>query len=214
MPMNLKRAYQMLAAFYTLLIVVGVIAVLAGGGTAIALAHLVVGALVVTGLWGYILKRGFMNPRMWRPLAVVIGVGALLQLFVVLSVSLSGVMLTWMLTSTVFSLLAVMILYRYGNRDQELWATPEEREGGRALDDMLAERGRLAAEKCEASRLASVEVVKAGSEYRASVTRRREGQEERFSESFRCPATMVFFLEKFAGISVGDFRQPHSDNPA
>ncbi|PMR80959.1 DUF308 domain-containing protein [Halomonas urumqiensis] len=212
--MTLNRAYQMLAAFYTLLIVVGVIAILAGGGTAIALAHLVAGALVVTGLWGYILERGFMNPRMWRPLAVVLGVASLAQLYVVLTVSVSGAMMTWMLTSTVFSLLMVVILYRYGNRDQELWATPEEREGGRALDDMLAERGRVEAEKHEADRQASVEVVKTGSEYRASVTRRREGQEERFSESFRCPSTMVFFLEKFAGISVGDFHPPHSDTPA
>lgn len=206
--MNLSRAYLLLAAFYSLLILVGVIAVLAGGGPPLALVHLVVGALAVTGLWGYVLKRGFLNPRLWRPLAAVLGIGAVVQLYLVLTLHLSGVLTSWMLTSTIFSLLLIMILYRYGDRDQPHWASPEERESGRQLDDWLAAGEPLVAEKREDGREASVKVVKAGSEYRASVTRRNDGDEERFEERFRCPATLAFFLEKFADVSVSDFRRP------
>lgn len=206
--MSLNRAYILLAAFYSLLLLIGVIALLAGGGSPVAPFHLAVGALAVAGLWGYILKRQVMTPQTWRPLAGLLGVGALVQLYLLLTQSLSGATTTWMLTSVVFSALLVVILYRYGNRDQELWATPEEREGARQLEALLSERGSLLAERREEDRHASVRVTKAGDTYLASVTRRREGQEERFEERFVSPSTLVFFLEKFAGVSIGDFGQP------
>ena len=82
--MNLDRAYRLLAAFYTLMLIIGVIALMAGGGTLLSPVYLLVGALAVTGLWGYILKRRFMNPRMWRPLAGVLAVGIVIQLFIML----------------------------------------------------------------------------------------------------------------------------------
>ncbi|QTF92734.1 hypothetical protein [Halomonas sp. BM-2019] len=206
--MSLQRAYRLLAVFYSLLLLIGVIALLAGGGTPLALAHLVVGGLAVAGLWGYVLERGFMGPRMWRPLAVVLALGAVVQLLAVLTISLDGVTLTWMLTSAVFALLVVVILYRYGDRDQAIWATPEELEAARRLDALLEGKARLEAQKREGGREASVQVVKAGSEYRASVTRRRDGQQERFEERFHHPATLVFFLDKFTGLSVNDFQRP------
>ncbi len=204
--MSLRRSYQLFALFYSLLLVVGLIALLAGGGTPLAFAHLVVGALAVLGLWGYILQRGFMGPRMWRPLAALLAVGVVVQLFVLLSVSLSGPLTTWMLTSAVFSALLVIILYRYGDRDQAIWATPEELEAAQRLEALMKGQNRLAAQKREDGREARVEVVKSDDGYRASVTRRREGQEEAFEESFHHPATLVFFLEKFAGLSVDDFQ--------
>ena len=79
--MTLDRAYYLLATFYSLIVIIGVIAILAGGGTLLAPIHLLLGTLAVIGLWGYILKRGFMNPRMWRPLAGVLAVGIVVQLF-------------------------------------------------------------------------------------------------------------------------------------
>jgi hypothetical protein len=209
--MSLRRAYHLLALFYTCLLLVGLIALLAGGGTPMALAHLVVGALAVVGLWGYILKRGFMGPRMWRPLAAALAVGVVLQLLVLLSMPLSGTLTTWMLTSTVFAALLVVILYRYGDRDQAIWATPEELEAARQLETLLEGQPQLEAQKREGGREASVRVVKAGGEYRASVTRRGEGAQESFEERFHHPATLVFFLEKFTGISVNDF---HRADPA
>jgi len=203
--MSLQRAYRLLAVFYSLLLLIGAIALLAGGGTPLAMVHLVVGLLAVAGLWGYILKRGVMGPRMWRPLAAVLALGAAAQLFVLLSVSLDGVTITWMLTSAVFALLLVVILYRYGDRDQAIWATPEELEAAARLETLLEAQPRLEAQKREGDREANVEVVKAGNEYRASVTRRHDGQQERFEERFHHPATLVFFLEKFTGLSVKDF---------
>ncbi|MFO8045213.1 MAG: hypothetical protein R6U30_05000 [Halomonas sp.] len=206
--MNLQRAYRLLAVFYTLLLLIGVIALLAGGGTALALVHLVVGGLAVVGLWGYILGRGFMGPRMWRPLAGILAVGATVQLVALLSISLDGITLTWMLTSAVFAVLLAVLLYYYGDRDQALWATPEELEAGLRLETLLEGQPRLEARKHEDGREASAQVVKMGSEYRASVTRRHDGQQESFEERFHHPATLVFFLEKFTGLSVNDFRHP------
>ncbi|MGO1431410.1 MAG: hypothetical protein ACTHV3_09155, partial [Halomonas sp.] len=83
--MTLDRAYRLLAAFYSLILIIGVIALIAGGGTLFAPVYLVLGALAVIGLWGYILKRRFMNQRMCRPLAVVLAVGILIHLFVILT---------------------------------------------------------------------------------------------------------------------------------
>ncbi|WP_444985461.1 hypothetical protein [Halomonas mongoliensis] len=202
--MNLQRAYRLLAVFYSLLLLIGLIALLAGGGTPLALAQLVVGGLAVVGLWGYVLQRGFMGPRMWRPLAGVLAVGAALQLFALLATSPDGVTATWMLTSAVFSALLVVILYRYGDRDQAIWATAKAIADGHRLETKLAGKAPLEGHRRDGGREASVRVVKAGSEYRTRVVRRRDGRQEEFDASFHHPATLVAFLEQFTELSVED----------
>ncbi|MDI5889834.1 hypothetical protein [Halomonas rhizosphaerae] len=203
--MNLKRAYLLLCGFYTLLILIGVIALLMGGGSLLAMIQLGVGAVVVIGLWGYFLDRGFMNPRMWRPLAGLLALGIVVQMVAVFTADLSSAALTWTLTTAIFSVLPMIFLYRYGDRDQPLWASPEEREGGKVLGELLEGQPELMVEKQAEDSQATVRVRKAGDGYLASVEREREGEVEAFEERFRCPATLAFFIEKFTCISVGDF---------
>lgn len=206
--MTLDRAYYLLAAFYSLMVIMGVIALLAGGGTLLAPVHLLLGALSVVGLWGYILKRRFMNPRMWRPLAGVLAVGIVVQLFIMLTTPLSSVLLTWMLTSSIFSVMLVILLYRYGDRDQPLWASDEERTAARQLDVLLSDNSPITAIKRDGSRENSVKVSKSNEGYKASVTRRSQDGQERFEERFQYPETLVFFLEKFTSVTVSDFNKP------
>ncbi|MCA8863350.1 MULTISPECIES: hypothetical protein [unclassified Halomonas] len=208
--MTLDRAYYLLAAFYSLMVIIGVIAILAGGGTLLAPIHLLLGALAVIGLWGYILKRGFMNPRMWRPLAGVLAVGVVVQLVIMLTSSLSSVLLTWMLTSSIFSVMLVIMLYRYGDRDQPLWASDEERTAAQQLDLLLSEHSPITAIKRDGSRENSVKVSKSNEGYKASVTRRSQEGQESFEERFHYPETLVFFLEKFTSVTVNDFRRSSS----
>ncbi|TLF53783.1 hypothetical protein FEI13_00720 [Halomonas urmiana] len=209
--MNLKRAYLLLCGFYTLLILIGVIALLMGGGSLLAMIQLGVGTIVVIGLWGYFLDRGFMNPRMWRPLAGLLALGIVVQLLAVFTADLSGTALTWTLTTAIFSVLPMIFLYRYGQRDQPLWASPEELEGGEVLERLLEEQHELKVEKQAQDNQATVRLRKAGDTYLASVEREREGCVETFEERFRCPATLAFFIEKFTCISVGDFARKYSD---
>lgn len=203
--MTLDRAYYLLAAFYSLMVIIGVIALLSGGGTLLAPVHLLLGALAVVGLWGYILKRRFMNPRMWRPLAGVLAVGIVVQLIIMLTTSLSSVLLTWMLTSSIFSVMLVIMLYRYGDRDQPLWASDEERTAARQLDVLLNDNSPITAIKRDGTRENSVQVSKSNEGYKASVTRRSQESQERFEERFQYPETLVFFLEKFTSVTVNDF---------
>jgi hypothetical protein len=204
--MNLDRAYRLLAAFYTLMLIIGVIALMAGGGTLLSPVYLLVGALAVTGLWGYILKRRFMNPRMWRPLAGVLAVGIVIQLFIMLTTSLSSELLTWMLTSSIFSVMLVIMLFHYGNRDQPLWASEEERTAARQLEALLSNNASLTAITKDETRENSVKVTKSQDGYQASVTRRSQEGQERFEERFQYPETLVFFLEKFTSVTVNDFK--------
>nr|WP_290694383.1 hypothetical protein [Halomonas sp. UBA3074] len=204
--MNLDRAYRLLAAFYTLMLIIGVIALMAGGGTLLSPVYLLVGALAVTGLWGYILKRRFMNPRMWRPLAGVLAVGIVLQLFIMLTTSLSSELLTWMLTSSIFSVMLVIMLFHYGNRDQPLWASEEERTAARQLEALLSNNASLTAITKDETRENSVKVTKSQDGYQASVTRHSQEGQERFEERFQYPETLVFFLEKFTSVTVNDFK--------
>ncbi|MBB3184507.1 hypothetical protein FHR95_002080 [Halomonas fontilapidosi] len=210
--MNLKRAYLLLCGFYTLLILIGAIALLAGGGSLLAAIQLGIGALVVIGLWGYFLGRGFMNPRMWRPLAGLLAVGIVIQLIAVFTAHLSATAMTWTLTTAIFSVLPMIFLYRYGDRDQSLWATPEEREGGKMLGELLERQRELWVEKQAADSQATVKVSKMGDAYLASVERERDGSIEAFEERFRCPATLAFFIEKFTCLSVSDFVSKYRDN--
>nr|WP_295712643.1 hypothetical protein [uncultured Halomonas sp.] len=210
--MNLDRAYRLLAAFYTLMLIIGVIALMAGGGTLLSPVYLLVGALAVTGLWGYILKRRFMNPRMWRPLAGVLAVGIVIQLFIMLTTSLSSELLTWMLTSSIFSVMLVIMLFHYGNRDQPLWASEEERTAARQLEALLSNNASLTAITKDEMRENSVKVTKSQDGYQASVTRRSQEGQERFEERFQYPETLVFFLEKFTSVTVNDFKPISLDN--
>ncbi|WP_445156462.1 hypothetical protein [Halomonas sp. E14] len=209
--MTLHRAYMLLAGFYSLLVLIGLIALLAGGGPVWGAALLIVGALVACGLWGRTLGRPIMNPRMWRPLAGLLVVGCVLQLVAVFSLSLSGAEITWLLTGAIFSVLPAILLFQYGKRDQEVWATAEEREGGKMLDEILARRRELVLEKQAHDSLAKVKLTRAGQTYRASVTRGRGDRVEQFEESFTCPATLAFFIIKYTCISVNDIAAHYAE---
>ncbi|MCG6656735.1 hypothetical protein HOP52_02960 [Halomonas campisalis] len=209
--MNLHRAYLSLCGFYTLLVLIGLIALLRGGGSAVALIQLGVGSVAVIGLWGHTLGKGFINPRIWRPLAVLLALGIVVQLIAVFTASLSNAALTWFLSTAIFSVLPVIVLYRYGERDQPLWASPDELEGGELLDELLLAQPELVVEKHLADRQATVRVSKAGEEYRASVSRDRGEGVEEFEERFRHPATLAFFIEKFTCISMEDLAAQYRD---
>ncbi|SDN71504.1 hypothetical protein [Vreelandella arcis] len=205
--MTLKRAYCLLAAFYSLLLVIGIVAVLMGGGTPLSAVYLVVGFFAVLGLWGASLQRSVMNPRMWRPLAVALAVGGVVQLVAMVLVPVSSVALTWVLVSSIFALLLAVMLYHYGNRDQPLWATEDERSAASRLRAMLHQQTALTAIHKEGERENHANVFKVGNEYEANITRHSPEGQEAFSERFRHPESLVFFLEKFASISVNDFQQ-------
>lgn len=208
--MNTHTAYLSLGAFYSLLIMIGVIALLMGGGSLASLFQLGVGALAVVGLWGYTLRRGFLNPRIWRPLAGVLAIAVVLQLLLVLTASLSKTDITWMLISAIFSAILVMILYHYGNRDQALWASQADVEGGRVLDALLERESPLSAESVTPQRRASVTVAREGSRYSARIRRERDGTVEQFEERFSHPATLARFIEQYASISAEDIARQNA----
>lgn len=210
--MTLERAYILLAVFYSILVAIGIIALLVGGGPLWGVISVGLGALVATGLWGHTMGKPVMNPRMWRPLAGILAVAFLVQLFAVFALHPPGAELAWLLTGAIFSVLPAIMLFQYGKRDQDVWATPEEREGGKVLDELLAEGKNLFVEKHETDREASVTLTKAGDEYRASVVRRYGDQQERFEERFACPSTLAFFIEKFTCISVSDIAAQYTDD--
>ena len=209
--MTLERAYILLAVFYSALVAIGAIALMVGGGPLWGVVSLGLGALAAAGLWGHTLGKPVMNPRIWRPLAGILIVGFVLQLFAVFTLSLSGAEITWLLAGGIFSVLPAILLFQYGERDQEVWASPEEREGGKMLDELLTRQRELVLEKQEADRQAKVELTKAGNIYRASVTRGRGVKVERFEESFTCPATLAFFVLKYTCISVNDIAAQHAE---
>lgn len=208
--MNLHRAYMLLAAFYTVLVALGVVALMAGGATFVVVIQIGVGALAVTGLWGYVLNKGFMSPGIWRPLSLILAAGILVQIFLLVSASPSNTQITQLLIGIVFSSFLIVFLYRYGERDQDLWATPHHIEGGKVLSKLLAEQPRLEVEKQEVDRHASINVSQEGNGYRVSVTRARAGQVEQFEETFTSPSTLAFFIESYTCITVEDIARKYA----
>lgn len=208
--MNTHTAYLSLGAFYTLLIMIGIVALLMGGGSLVSLFQLGLGALAVVGLWGYTLRRGFFNPRIWRPLAGILAITVVLQLLLVLTTSLPKSDITWMLLSAIFSAILVMILYHYGNRDQALWASQTDVEGGKVLEALLARESPLSAENITEKRKASVTVGREGSHYRARIRRERDATMEQFEECFSHPATLARFLVQYASMSADDIARQNT----
>ncbi|MDR5861086.1 hypothetical protein FZZ93_12445 [Halomonas eurihalina] len=203
--MNLQRAYILLAIFYTALLTVGVIAVVMGGGTTFSLVQLAIGVVAVAGLWGYFLGRQVMSWRTWRPFAGLLALSIVANLWLLFTTSPSSAELTWLLANIIFTALPTLLLFRYGNRDQDIWATPGELEGGQTLSELLERQGELKVEKRDTTRPATVNVRLEGERYRASVIRGQGDEEEHFEERFQRPSTLAFFIEKFTCIEVGDF---------
>ncbi|MWJ28238.1 hypothetical protein GPM19_08460 [Halomonas sp. ZH2S] len=212
--MNLHRAYLLFAAIYSLLIIVGVVALLLGGGNLFSLMQLGIGMLAVLGLWGYSLGKSVMNQRTWRPLALVLAIGSLGQLLMAITLSLSPTQLTWMLAGAIFFMPLAVILYQYGDRDQALWATPEERDDANHLKVLLDTQPELVVEKQEADRRARVRIAKLKDGYRANVNRRLAGTEEQFEERFSCLSTLVFFVEKFTCLTTLDIQKAYAHLPS
>jgi hypothetical protein len=212
--MTLKRAYILLALFYSALLLVGLIALLAGAGSPIALVQLGVGSVAVIGLWGAVLGKGFLNATTWRPLTGVLAVGVLIQMFAVFNLSVDGATLTWLLSGAIFSAMLAIILYGYGDRDQDLWASSHALEGGERLSALLEAHEPLEVDKQEGDRRAQVRVSRSGDAYRVSVTRRTGEREERFEERFRRPSTLAAFIEAFTCVEVGDFVRRYRDDGA
>ncbi|APX91516.1 hypothetical protein BWR19_00290 [Halomonas sp. 1513] len=208
--MNMHTAYLSLGAFYSLLIAIGALALLMGGGSAVSIVQLGIGALAVVGLWGYTLGRGFMNPRIWRPLAGILAIAVVLQVVMVLTAGLSKTDITWMLISAVFSALLVVILFHYGNRDQALWASEEDVEGGKTLETLLKRQSPLSAENVNDKRKASVTVGREGNHYSVRVRREHGGEVEQFEERFSHPATLAFFIEKYTCITADDIAKQNT----
>ncbi|GHC29286.1 hypothetical protein SAMN05443545_103295 [Aidingimonas halophila] len=212
--MNLERAYMMLGALYSLLLILGVIALMVGGGSAMVVIQVAVGALAVAGLWGYALNKGVMNPRIWRPLAMFLAAGAIIQALLLLTTSPSHAQITQLLIGIVFSALLISILYQYGDRDQDLWATSEEIQDGEQLEAMLSRHGELTVNKQVYGLEATVHVARDGDQYRAHVVRERDGNREEFEERFACPSTLAFFMDKYTCITVDDVREAYADATA
>ncbi|MCK2185074.1 hypothetical protein [Halomonas getboli] len=200
--MNLQRAYALLAIFYTALLAVGVIAVVMGGGTTLALLYLAIGAVTVAGLWGYLRGRRVMSFRSWRPFVGVLVLGIAVSVWRLVAGSPSGTELTWLLAYSIFAAPPALLLFRYGDHDQDLWATPAELEGGEALSGRLEHERELTMQGRDAIRPAVVRVSREGGRYLARVERGRGEAMERFEACFRRPATLAFFIETFAGIDV------------
>ncbi|MDT8893416.1 hypothetical protein RSO41_02005 [Halomonas sp. I1] len=203
--MNLQRAYTLLAIFYTALLAVGVLAVVMGGGTPLSLVQLAIGTVTVAGLWGYFLGRQVMSWRTWRPFAGLLAVAIATNIWLMFTTSPSSAELTWLLANIIFTAIPTLLLFRYGNRDQDLWASPDEIEGGRTLRELLERQDELVVEKRDAPRPATVNVIREGEHYRASVIRGQGDETERFEERFQRPSTLAFFIERFTCVEVGDF---------
>ncbi|WP_205742499.1 hypothetical protein [Halomonas borealis] len=202
--MNLQRAYALLALFYTALLAIGVLAVVMGGGTPLSLVQLAIGAVAVIGLWGYCLGRQAMNRRTWRPFSGVLVASIAASVGWLATMAPSSIELTWLLTGIIFTTLPALLLFRYGDRDQDLWATPGELAGGQALGELLEQQREVTLETHDAPRPASVHLSRDGERYLARVVRGRGEAAERFEERFARPATLAFFIEAFTGIDVQD----------
>ncbi|MCW4152021.1 hypothetical protein OM427_21110 [Halomonas sp. 18H] len=209
--MNLQRAYILLAIFYTGLLAVGLVAMLIGGGPPLALFQLALGGVAIAGLWGYFLERPVFNCRTWQPFAGLLVVSMAAQMWLIISASPSSGELTWLLAGLIFSAPAALLLFHYGQRDQDLWATTGERQGGQALAALLEQQQELEVDRQQVPRPASVRITHKGDHYRASVIRGQGETAEHFVRRFQRPATLAFFIERFTCLEIGDFVAKYRD---
>ena len=155
--------------------------------------------LYLFGFYGYIFKKRFFTPKVWRNLFYLQCVALSLQLLPLLY-GFNVELLAGVGIAVLITIPMLVCLYRYSSPDSDIWVSVSDREKAVQIEHLLSNVEEISASKTVGSKTTTVIMSKAGDGYVVHIMRISE-ETESFRNEFVTLSRAMEFIEKYASIS-------------
>lgn len=163
------------------------------------LVSIVFTTLYLFGFYGYVFKKRFFTPKVWRNLFYLQCVALSLQ-FLPLLYGFSIELLVGVVIMILITLPMLVCLYRYSLSDSEIWVTASDRERVDQIEGLLSTTNEISVSKTIGTKTTTVTMSKAGEGYIVHI-KRVSTETETFKNEFVTLNRAVEFVEKYTSIS-------------
>lgn len=164
--------------------------------------------LYLFGFYGYIFKKRFFTPKVWRNLFYLQCIALALQLLPLLY----GFNLELLVGVSIVVLITIpmlVCLYRYSLPDSDTWVSASDREKARQIEQLLSNVDEISASKTVGEKTTTVIMSKAEDSYVVHIKRISE-ETESFKNEFVTLSRAIEFIEKYASISSGELVESYT----
>ena len=155
--------------------------------------------LYLFGFYGYIFKKRFFTPKVWRNLFYLQCVALTLQ-FLPLLYGFNAQLLVGVGIAVLITIPMLVCLYRYSSPDSDIWISASDREKAVQIEELLSNVEEISASKTMGSKTTTVIMSKSGDGYVVHIKRISE-ETESFKNEFVTLSRAIEFIEKYASIS-------------
>ncbi|MCC2525711.1 hypothetical protein [Vibrio coralliilyticus] len=155
--------------------------------------------LYLFGFYGYIFKKRFFNPKVWRNLFCLQCIALALQ-FLPLLYGFNVEILLGVGIVVLITIPMLVCLYRYSSPDSDIWLSASDREKAEKIEQLLSNVEEISASKTVGAKTTTVLMSKAEDGYVVHIKRISE-ETESFKNEFVTLGRAIEFIEKYASIS-------------
>ncbi len=158
--------------------------------------------LYLFGFYGYIFKKRFLTPKVWRNLFYLQCVAVALPLLLLLY----GFNLELLIGLGIVVLITIpmlVCLYRYSSPDSDIWVSASDREKAAQIEHLLSNAKEISASKTVGLKTTTVIINKVSDGYVVRIKRISE-ETESFKNEFITLSRAIEFVEKYASISTAE----------
>lgn len=155
--------------------------------------------LYLFGFYGYVFKKRFFTPKVWRNLFYLQCAALIIQLLPLLY-SFSIELLIGVGIMILIAIPMLICLYRYSSPDSDIWVTASDREKAKQIEHLLSSTEEISTSKTVGKKTTTVTMSKKGDGYIVYIKRISE-ETESFKNEFVTLSRAIEFIEKYASIS-------------
>ncbi|EGR1737966.1 hypothetical protein D5Q56_22415 [Vibrio parahaemolyticus] len=164
--------------------------------------------LYLFGFYGYIFKKRFFTPKVWRNLFYLQCAALVLQLLPLLD-GLNVELLVGVGIAVLITIPMLVCLYRYSSPDSDIWVSASDREKAAQIEQLLSNTKEISASKTVGTKTTTAIISKMGDGYVVQIKRISE-QTESFKNEFVTLSRAIEFIEKYASISSAELVESYT----
>ncbi|WP_394128707.1 hypothetical protein [Vibrio hepatarius] len=164
--------------------------------------------LYLFGFYGYIFKKRFFTPKVWRNLFYLQCAALVLQLLPLLY-GFNVELLVGVGIAVLITIPMLVCLYRYSSPDSDIWVSASDREKAAQIEQLLSNTEEISASKTVGTKTTTAIISKIGDGYVVQIKRISE-ETETFKNEFVTLSRAIEFIEKYASISSAELVESYT----
>ncbi|HHF3021572.1 TPA: hypothetical protein ACPJ0R_004631 [Vibrio diabolicus] len=164
--------------------------------------------LYLFGFYGYIFKKRFFTPKVWRNLFYLQCAALVLQLLPLLY-GFNVELLVGVGIAVLITIPMLVCLYRYSSPDSDIWVSASDREKAAQIEQLLSNTEEISASKTVGTKTTTAIISKIGDGYVVQIKRISE-ETETFKNEFVTLSRAIEFIEKYASISSSELVESYT----